>query len=109
MDTVLLTGATGFLGSHLLRGLLNKTDCNIVILKRSFSNIDRIVEFTDVKRIKSYDIDCVDLETVFKEMILELLSTVQRITGVFKIPAAMFWKQTLCFPLNFWICQFSMV
>lgn len=67
MDTVLLTGATGFLGSHLLRGLLNKTDCNIVILKRSFSNIDRIVEFTDVKRIKSYDIDCVDLETVFKE------------------------------------------
>ena len=62
MDTVLLTGATGFLGSHLLRGLLNKTDCNIVILKRSFSNIDRIVEFTDVKRIKSYDIDCVDLE-----------------------------------------------
>ena len=67
MDTVLLTGATGFLGSHLLRGLLNKTDCNIVILKRSFSNIDRIVEFTDVKRIKSYDIDCVDLETVFTE------------------------------------------
>lgn len=67
MNNVLLTGATGFLGSHLLKGLLNKTDCNIVILKRSFSNISRIGEFMDAKRITSYDIDCVDLETVFKE------------------------------------------
>lgn len=67
MNTVLLTGATGFLGSHLLKGLLNKTDYNIVILKRSFSRTDRISSLLNVSRIKYYDIDCCDLETVFEE------------------------------------------
>ena len=35
---VLLTGATGFLGSHILKGLIEK-NIETVVLKRSFSNI----------------------------------------------------------------------
>ena len=42
MKTILLTGATGFLGSHMLKALLNKTQYNIIVLKRSFSNVWRI-------------------------------------------------------------------
>jgi nucleoside-diphosphate-sugar epimerase len=38
---VLLTGATGFLGSHLLEALL-KQDYKVVILKRSTSDTWRI-------------------------------------------------------------------
>jgi nucleoside-diphosphate-sugar epimerase len=39
--TVLLTGATGFLGSHLLEALIQQ-DYSVVILKRSTSNLWRI-------------------------------------------------------------------
>jgi len=38
---VLLTGATGFLGSHLLMNLI-KSGCQVTILKRSSSDTSRI-------------------------------------------------------------------
>jgi len=41
--TILLTGGTGFLGSHLIKNLIDKYE--IIILKRSFSNTWRIVNF----------------------------------------------------------------
>jgi len=62
--TILLTGATGFLGSHLLEGLLEK-NYKVIILKRSFSNCWRIEEF--LSQVTSYDIDQVSLESVFEE------------------------------------------
>jgi len=64
MKTILLTGATGFLGSHLLKRLL-KENYNVIVLKRSFSNTFRIADhLTD---IKIYNIDLINLEDVFKE------------------------------------------
>ena len=63
-DTILLTGATGFLGSHLLKGLLEKK-CKVIILKRSSSNTWRIDQL--LNRVKSYDIDNVSLKIVFEE------------------------------------------
>lgn len=62
--TILLTGATGFLGSHLLEGLL-ENNYEVIILKRSFSNCWRIEEF--LSQVTSYDIDKVSLESVFEE------------------------------------------
>ena len=63
---ILLTGATGFLGSHLLGGLLKGTDFEIIVLKRSFSNLSRVETFLLNPRIKFYDVDNVDLEQIFK-------------------------------------------
>lgn len=62
--TVLLTGATGFLGSHLLESLVNK-GYMVVVLKRSFSDTWRINHILDKARV--YDIDLVPLEKPFKE------------------------------------------
>ena len=74
MQTILLTGGTGFLGSHLLRFLVNyvKTankDYNIVVLKRSFSNIARISDFLDNNSIVSFvDIDKIEnVSKIFSE------------------------------------------
>ncbi|MFA7675134.1 MAG: NAD-dependent epimerase/dehydratase family protein [Endomicrobiia bacterium] len=64
MKTILLTGATGFLGSHLLKRLLEE-NYNIIVLKRSFSNTYRIANY--LTHIKTYNIDIVNLEEVFKE------------------------------------------
>jgi len=63
-ETILLTGATGFLGSHLLEALL-VNGYDVVILKRSFSDTWRINHL--LERIKFYDTDKVPLEKPFKE------------------------------------------
>ena len=62
--TILLTGATGFLGSHLLSVLI-KEGYKIVILKRSFSDTRRIDPI--IFQIKTYDIDVTPLEVAFEE------------------------------------------
>jgi nucleoside-diphosphate-sugar epimerase len=65
---ILITGATGFLGSHLLPALIEK-GYNIIILKRSFSNIWRIQNI--FSQIKSYDIDKVSIKKIFGENKIE--------------------------------------
>ena len=61
---ILITGATGFLGSHLLPTLIKK-GYDIIILKRSFSNIWRIQDV--LHKIKSYDVDKIDIKKIFAE------------------------------------------
>ena len=64
MQTILLTGATGFLGSYLLEALL-KQNYKVVILKRSTSDTWRIESL--LSQVKSYDIDKVAVEKAFAE------------------------------------------
>lgn len=61
---ILITGATGFLGSHLLPTLIEK-GYNIIVLKRSFSNTWRIQNV--ISQIKSYDIDKISIKKIFDE------------------------------------------
>lgn len=63
-QTILLTGATGFLGSHLLEALLENGH-KVVVLKRSTSNIWRIKKL--LPNIVSYDVDTQPLELAFEE------------------------------------------
>jgi nucleoside-diphosphate-sugar epimerase len=62
MPIILLTGATGFLGSHLLKRFINE-GYEVIVLKRSFSNINRIENV--IKQVKVYDIDLVDTQSIF--------------------------------------------
>lgn len=63
MKSILLTGATGFLGSHLLESLI-LSGYNVVILKRSTSDLSRIEHLLD--RVVSYDVDKIAIETAFE-------------------------------------------
>lgn len=70
METILLTGATGFLGSHLLEGLLRE-NYRVIIFKRSFSDTWRIKHL--LHKVMFYDIDKVSLETAFKENRIDVI------------------------------------
>lgn len=64
MKHILLTGATGFLGSHLLESLLRQ-GVKVTIVKRSASNTWRIDQLID--QVSIYDYDLEEIESVFKD------------------------------------------
>jgi len=68
--TVLLTGATGFLGSYLLKSFVN-SNYEVIALKRSTSNTYRIDEY--LKEVKLYDINKTNLEDIFKNHKVDLV------------------------------------
>jgi CDP-paratose synthetase len=70
LPNILLTGATGFLGSHLLEALLEK-GCKVIILKRSTSNPWRILHLLD--QVSSYDIDKQPLELTFEQQNIDVV------------------------------------
>jgi UDP-glucose 4-epimerase len=69
-QTILLTGATGFLGSHLLESLLEKGH-EVVILKRSTSNTWRIEHL--IAQVKSYDLDKISIRDIFASHNIEIV------------------------------------
>jgi CDP-paratose synthetase len=71
-STILLTGVTGFLGSHLLKSLIDDDSYKIVCLKRSFSNTRRI-DHLETKGVVFYDVDLIDLDTVFVENKIDII------------------------------------
>lgn len=70
--TILLTGPTGFLGSHLLKKLDSEDKYTIVAVKRSFSDLKRVrsVKFSNVL---FYDIDKIALEDIFNDNKIDLV------------------------------------
>jgi len=62
--TVLVTGGTGFLGSHLVKWLDEANSFRIICLKRSFSDTRRL-KFSSFSDVVTYDIDKTSIEDVF--------------------------------------------
>lgn len=69
MKTILITGATGFLGSHLANTLIK--EYKIIILKRSFSDIFRIKDI--LQSADYYDINNIPLKNIFKENKIDIV------------------------------------
>lgn len=47
IESILLTGATGYIGSHILQNLIENTNCNIYCIIRRKNNIDPTNRLTD--------------------------------------------------------------
>jgi nucleoside-diphosphate-sugar epimerase len=69
-ETILLTGGTGFLGSHLTYELL-EDDYHVIVLKRSTSNTWRIDDI--LEKIVCYDIDRAGLEAAFTDQHIDVV------------------------------------
>jgi len=68
--TILLTGATGFLGSYLLKAFI-KNGYEVIALKRTTSNTYRIEEY--LNQIILYDIDKTDLSDIFENHKIDIV------------------------------------
>jgi len=97
MKTILITGATGFLGSHLTERLLSD-GFNIIILKRSFSNIWRIKHLLD--ELISYDIDKISLEKIFEEHEINIIIHTATLYGRKKERISEIIEANFIFPLK---------
>lgn len=69
--TILMTGATGFLGSNILKQLLLKRGYEIIILKRSFSNVWRIKDI--IKEIRYFNLGENSVEDIFRNMDIDVI------------------------------------
>jgi CDP-paratose synthetase len=67
---ILLTGGTGFLGSHLLESFISN-DIEVAILIRSKSDSWRISHL--LKKVKVYNIDEINLKEIFQEFKPEII------------------------------------
>ena len=67
---ILLTGGTGFIGSHLLEELLNLNK-KVILLKRSFSNNWRINEFLEDDNLILRNTDEISLDDIFSQFNIE--------------------------------------
>lgn len=68
----LLTGATGFLGSHILESLIQRNH-NVTIIKRSFSNTWRIEHI--LSQVQVFDVDRVSMVEIFKKPYNAIINT----------------------------------
>lgn len=72
MNYILVTGGTGFIGSHLVERLLNENH-NVILLKRSFSNTWRIKNLFEKfsNQLVLVDVDLINLEDIFLKYSIE--------------------------------------
>ncbi len=61
-SSILITGGNGFLGSNILRKIIDR-EHNLIVLKRSVSNLNRIKNI--VNKLVIYNLDMINLEQVF--------------------------------------------
>jgi UDP-glucose 4-epimerase len=87
LQTVLLTGATGFIGSHLLEALLAK-EYEVVVLKRSTSDTWRIEHL--LERVMHYNVDEHALELAFEQqridVVIHLATKYRKFDNVKEVP-----------------------
>lgn len=67
---LLVTGGTGFIGSHVVRRLVRDKHY-VVLLKRKSSNLARIKEILKKPNLKLYDIEHTSLESLYENERLE--------------------------------------
>lgn len=70
MTTILLTGATGFIGSHLLESLLSN-QYKVIIIKRTNSDTWRIEHL--LSKVTVYNIDIDSMESIFEDNPIDII------------------------------------
>jgi CDP-paratose synthetase len=95
--TVLLTGGTGFLGSHIVKSLINE-NFKVIVVKRSSSKLFRLEPILD--KLVFYDIDLICLEKIFQDNAIDMIVHCATNYGRALIPPTDIIKANLFLPLE---------
>lgn len=68
--TILLTGGTGFLGSHLVKRLVYE-GFKVVVIKRVTSKLSRLESI--INQVQLYDLDQIDVKNIFQENAIDII------------------------------------
>ena len=96
---VLLTGATGSLGSRLLANLLAK-GYEVVAIKRSFSNTSKIQDILGHDKLRLFDIDLVDPRVLFETYSIDTIIHTATEYGRGETPVFRILEANLILPLR---------
>ena len=99
MGMILLTGATGFLGSNLLATFLANGH-EIVAIKRSFSNTSRIKASLGNNKLHLFDIDLIDPSVLFQKYSIDTIIHTATEYGRGEIPMYQILEANLILPLQ---------
>jgi CDP-paratose synthetase len=69
METILITGGNGFLGSHIVKGLLK--NFKIIVLEKNTGNLFRLKDI--ISKIKVFDINTTSPEVILKDNKIDIL------------------------------------
>ena len=98
--TVLLTGGTGFVGSYVLKAILAQTNEQVVLLKRSSSDVSRIADELHNPRLICYDVDKTILEDIFKKHAIQTIIHIATEYGRGENPEVKVLETNLMFPIR---------
>lgn len=96
---ILLTGATGFLGSAILAQLLKRGD-EVVAIKRSSSSVDKIRAYLDYPSLHLADIDKKDPTGLFDHYQIDTIIHTATEYGRFEVPLYNILNANLVLPLQ---------
>jgi len=96
---ILLTGATGFLGSHIL-GRLLVNGHHVVAAKRTHSDTWRIKEWLSHSNLSLYNVDKVDPSIMFRENPVDIIIHTATEYGRNEMPIAKVLEPNLILPLR---------
>jgi nucleoside-diphosphate-sugar epimerase len=96
---ILLTGATGFLGSHLLSRLLISGH-HVVATKRTNSDTSRVHKWMDHSNLRFYDISKIDPSVMFDENQIDIIIHTATEYGRIKKPISEILEPNLVLPLR---------
>lgn len=99
---ILLTGATGFLGSHLLKAML-RAGYEIAIIKRATSDLGRIAEVEG--KYDSFDVPETELTQIFRNIRLIWCAIVPQHMAEVKWKPLGLWMGICVSQSNYWKTQ----
>jgi nucleoside-diphosphate-sugar epimerase len=98
--TILLTGGTGFLGSHLAKRLVYE-GFDVIIIKRSTSKLSKLSPLESIiNQVRFYDLDSIDIEKIFQENVIDIIIHCATNYGRFAVPPTDIIQANLFLPLK---------
>lgn len=91
MTSWLITGGAGYIGSHVIRELINEGNQVVVVDNLSTGFKERIPEM-----VSFYKLDCKDKKSLVK------IATKHKIEGIIHLAAYKHARESLLFPLKYW-------